>query len=478
MFFRMIFEENLAAATYLIGCQRTGEAILIDPQRDVDRYLAVAEKEDLRITAVTETHIHADYLSGTREVAEQTGAKVYLSSEGGPDWSYQWLDKKSSGGSYNHTLLKDGDRFNIGNIEFRTIHTPGHTPEHIAFLVTDKGSGISEPIGIASGDFLFVGDLGRPDLLESAAGKAGAADASAKVLFSSVQKLKSLPDFVQVWPAHGAGSACGKALGAVPVSTIGYESRFNPAIQSAVSEKKFVEYILAGQPEPPLYFARMKKENKTGPKILGALPEPKKLSLQEIKALDLKKSVLIDTRKWSEFRAGHIPGSFFHPLNRAFVTNIGAMAGDNPDIYLICTADAVKEITRNLVRVGLDSVKGWIEPSAVQEFAKTGTLTRVKEEEPRDLQSRINSKSVHVLDVRRRAEYDHGHIAGAQNIAHTRLAAKLKEVPSDKTIVVHCAGGVRSAYACALLERSGFDVINMQGGIGAWEDSGCPVTQE
>jgi len=476
MFLRMIYDENLAAAAYLIGCQRTGESILIDPERDIDRYLQLAKSEGLRITAVTETHIHADFLSGTREIAEQTGATVYLSNEGGPDWSYRWLDKKSSGGRYTSVLLQDGSVFKVGNIEFQVLHTPGHTPEHISFLMTDRGAGATEPIGIATGDFLFVGDLGRPDLLEIAAGKVGAADASAHVLYKSVQRLKSLPEFVQVWPAHGAGSACGKALGAVPVSTIGYELRFNPAIQSATSEQSFVDYILAGQPEPPLYFARMKRENKMGPRILGALPEPKNLSVTELNNINTQRDVLIDTRSWAEFRQGHIRGSFFHPFNRSFVTDIGSMAGDNPDIYLICASTAVREICRNLTRIGLDSVKGWIEPAALKEISSTnGPLDQILEQTASELKRGIDSKLLHVLDVRKATEYSDGHIHGAQNIAHTRLAAALEGVPRDRTLAVHCQGGTRSSYACALLQRAGFQVINLYGGILDWKKSGFPV---
>ena len=175
MLFRMIYDEKLAQGAYLIGCQRTGEAIVIDPERDVDRYIRLAQQEGLRITAVAETHIHADFLSGARELAERVGAKVYVSDEGDADWKYQWLDAKSGGGSYDHQLLRDGDRFSVGNIEFHVMHTPGHTPEHISFLVTDHGGGADEPMGIVTGDFLFVGDLGRPDLLETAAGQAGCA---------------------------------------------------------------------------------------------------------------------------------------------------------------------------------------------------------------------------------------------------------------------------------------------------------------
>ncbi|MCA9565738.1 MAG: MBL fold metallo-hydrolase, partial [Myxococcales bacterium] len=251
MFMRMVYDDKLAQAAYLIGCQKTGEAIVIDPERDVDRYIDLAKQNGLRIVATAETHIHADFVSGSRELAERVGAKVYVSDEGDADWKYQWLDKKVAGGSYDYQLLHDGDTFSVGNIDFQVIHTPGHTPEHIVFLVTDRGGGATEPIGVATGDFVFVGDLGRPDLLESAAGIAGMMEPSARRLYGTLKTLDKIPDYVQVWPAHGAGSACGKALGAVPMSTVGYEKRFNPAIKAASSEQNFVDFILSGQPEPP-----------------------------------------------------------------------------------------------------------------------------------------------------------------------------------------------------------------------------------
>ena len=246
MFFRQIVDEKLAQYAYLIGCQRTGEAIVIDPERDIDRYIDIARENGLTITAVTETHIHADFLSGCREFAERTGVRVYLSDEGDADWKYEWYRP------YDHVLLHDGDVFSVGHIDVKAVFTPGHTPEHLSFMVTDRGGGATEPLGMASGDFVFVNDLGRPDLLESAAGFAGAMRPSAIRLFHSAQRFIQFPEFLQVWPGHGAGSACGKALGAVPETTVGYEKRFSPALQAVLEgESTFVDFILEGQPEPP-----------------------------------------------------------------------------------------------------------------------------------------------------------------------------------------------------------------------------------
>lgn len=478
MLFRMIYDDKLAEAAYLIGCQKTGEAIVIDPERDIDRYLAAAAKEGVKIVAVAETHIHADFLSGSRELAEKTGAKVYVSDEGDADWKYQWLNKHSSGGSYNHQLLKHNDTFAVGNIEFKVVHTPGHTPEHICFLVTDKGGGANEPMGIATGDFLFVGDLGRPDLLETAAGFVGKADPSAKRLYHTVQSINTLPDWLQVWPAHGSGSACGKALGAVPQSTIGYEKRFNPAIRAASSEDNFVKYILDGQPEPPLYFARMKRDNKMGPRILGELPKPKVMSADDLKSIDPRKVALIDTRSWDAYRKGHIKGSLFHPLNNAFPTDAGSMVKEDEPIYLIIDAAKVDEAVRALVRIGLDDIRGYFEPATIEQFAKSGgQLTTTPEVAAKDALPLLDDPNTWLLDVRRATEFAEGHIANAANIAHTRLLAHVNEVPKGKHILVNCRSGGRSARACALLEKHGYEVTNLGGGMLAWEKSHPTVTR-
>ena len=295
MFLRMVYDDKLAEAAYVIGCQRTGEAIVIDPERDVDRYEMVAAANGLRIVAVAETHIHADFISGARELAEK-GVKVFVSDEGDSDWKYQWLNKKIGGGSYNHQLLQDGDIFMIGKIQLKAIHTPGHTPEHLSFMVTDIGGGADKPMGVATGDFIFVGDVGRPDLLESAAGLVGIADESAHRLHKTVENFMKWPDYLQVWPGHGAGSSCGKSLGAVPQTTVGYEKMFNPSILAAKSETQFVEFILAGQPEPPLYFANMKRDNKMGPKVLGGVPKLRHITAAEMKSIDGHTCAVMDTR--------------------------------------------------------------------------------------------------------------------------------------------------------------------------------------
>lgn len=475
MFLRMIYDDKLAEAAYLIGCQKTGEAIVIDPERDVDRYLKLAAANGLKIVAAAETHIHADFLSGVRELGER-GVKVYVSDEGGPDWKYQWLGKRSGGGDYDYRLLKNGDTFKIGGIEFRVLHTPGHTPEHICFMVTDRGGGADAPIGVASGDFVFVGDLGRPDLLETAAGVVGQAEPSAHRLYQSVRQFMEWPDYLQVWPAHGAGSACGKALGAVPQSTVGYEKKFNAAIQAAQTEDGFVKHILAGQPEPPLYFARMKRENKEGPRVLGELPRPSAMSAKELAGIDGRGCAIVDTRPWGMFKSGHAAGALHLPLNNSFTTDAGSMIGAGERIYLIVEQARLEEAVRDLVRVGLDDIAGWMEPSAMSGFeAAGGRLVQTREANVQEAKAMLGD--VMVLDARRGTEFAGGRIPGAVNIAHTRLLSRVEEVPRDRPILVQCAGGVRSARACSLLQKHGFDVVNLEGGMKAWEQGGGRVVK-
>ncbi len=467
MLFRQIFDPHLAQYAYLIGCQQTKTALVIDPERDIDRYVAAAETEGLTITAVAETHIHADFLSGAREFAEQHGVKVYLSDEGGPDWTYDWAD------DYDAVLLRDGDTFAIGNIRVQAIHTPGHTPEHLSYLITDEGGGADAPLGLASGDFVFVGDLGRPDLLETAAGQEGAQEPAAHQLFDSLKKLEGLPDFLQIWPGHGAGSACGKALGAVPQSTLGYEMRFNAAVQAAKEgEEPFVKAILEGQPEPPLYFARMKRLNKDGPPLLGTLPRPRSMSASALGTLcGGDDCVVIDTRPRSVFARGHLPGSLLAPLDEDFSTVAGSYIPAGTPIYLVVESDRAEEAVRALVRVGLDDVRGVIEPRTLETYGDgNDRLVMLKTIDFDEVDGRRHYTNAEVLDVRRQEEWDQKHIPGARHIPYVRLLDHLDELPRDKTLLVHCQSGIRSAVASALLAAHGFCVAYVDDEFENWKE--------
>jgi len=461
MFLRQITDSSLAQNAYIIGCQRTGEAVVIDPERDVDRYLKIISDNNLRLTAVADTHIHADYLSGSRELMVNHGAMAYLSAEGGFDWQFEWAK-----GNPKAQLLYDEDTFRIGNIEFKALLTAGHTPEHISYLVTDLGGGANEPMALLSGDFIFVGDVGRPDLLESAAGQSGMMEPSARTLYASLRATQNLPEHLQILPAHGAGSACGKALGAVPFSVLGYERRFNGALRHAIegSEDHFVQEILSGQPEPPRYFARMKRDNKIGPALLphGKLPQPRRLQSTDISDLVTGGNhTILDLRdSRSEFFKRHLTGSLFTPITGGDLPiAAGSYVDENAAIVLLVNhADQVEEAVRQLIRIGFDKVEAWIpvnealsieEATSQQASITTSELAKVT--------------NPVVLDVRSVEEFAESHVRGAKNIAYTRLATRLDEVPNAHPLYVHCGSGLRASFAVPYLISQKYDVIYVDG---------------
>jgi hydroxyacylglutathione hydrolase len=476
MLIRQVADDKLAQYAYLVGCQQTGEAIVIDPERDVDQYLALAAREGLRLVAVAETHIHADFLSGSRELAARVpGLRVYLSAEGGQDWAYAWPAQDG----LDAVLLRDGDTFRTGHIELRAWHTPGHTPEHLSYVVTDHGAGATVPMAIFSGDFLFVNDLGRPDLLESAVGVRGAMQGAARRLHASALQLDAVEDFVQVWPGHGAGSACGKALGAIPTTTVGYERRVSPALaRAAEGEQAFVDFILADQPEPPLYFAEMKHLNRAGAEVLGGVPTPRRLTADEVDALAGRDDVqVVDTgRDRRQFLAGHLPGALYAPLDKSFTTTVGSMLDPALRIVLLADESSVDEAVRDLMRIGYDGLIGWAPASVVDELRDRGTkLAAIESIDFPELERRRAADAIAVLDVRTASEYRARHIPDATNIAHTRLRARLDELDTTKPIYVHCAAGARAAVSAALVARAGRDVVHVDGTFAAWQPTAAGV---
>ena len=467
MLLRQIYDEDLAHAAWLLGCQKTGDAIVFDPARDIDRYLDLAQSHGLMITAVAETHVHADFLSGARGLAKSTGAMLYLSGHGGDAWAARWAEELP------HVMLKDGDVFSVGGIQFTARHTPGHTPEHLSYIVTDLGGGADEPFGLLSGDFVFVGDLGRPDLLERAAGQEGVMEQSARELARSAKSFLELPDYLQVLPAHGAGSACGKALGAIPQSTVGYERRFNSAMALIDDEDRFVQSILDGQPAPPLYFARMKTHNRDGVPELLSLPEPGECSPHD---LDADGRVVVDVRDWRTFSAGHLPGALWSRSGAFFCASVGSYVMPEERIALICHPEDVERLTRCLVRIGLDRIEAWCSIKVFEEARASGgiTLSSIGDVSLKQLPERIE-EGLPILDVRRTDEYDAGHLVGAINIPHTRLLEHLETIPGDQgPLLVHCHAGVRSAAACSVLARKGFDVLNIPVGWEGLEKTNLP----
>lgn len=471
MILRRFYDEKLAQASYLVGCAATGEALVVDANRDVAQYLDAAAAEGLRVTDVTETHIHADYVSGSRELARAAGARLWLSDEGGPDWRYGFAAAEGA------RLLHDGDTFKVGNIRIDVLHTPGHTPEHLSFLVTDT-AGADRPMGILTGDFVFVGAVGRPDLLEKAAGVQGTMEAGARDLFRSLERFRALPDWLQVWPGHGAGSACGKALGAVPQTTVGYERRFNLAL-TIDSEAEFVAYILADQPEPPRYFAEMKRINRDGPRILGGFSRPPRLEAAALEELLGRGARIADLRPQAEFEDGHVPGTISIPENKSFTTWAGWLLPYDADFYLILPAGCegcIDEAVRDLAMIGLDRVAGHFAGDVVRAMPRLERTPRVSASE---LAAQLASGDVAIVDVRGAAEFEAGHLPGACNIPLGYLEERLAAVPGDRPVVVHCQSGSRSAIGASLLLASGYrEVSNLAGGLDAWAAAGEPVERD
>lgn len=477
MLIRRFYNEPLAQASYLIGCQAAGTAVVVDANRDTAQYHAVAREENLRITHVTESHIHADYLSGSRQLARETGAQLLLSAEGGESWQYAFARDE------NAVLLHDGDRFSIGAVQLDVLHTPGHTPEHLTFLVTDRAAG-EAPVGALTGDFIFVGDVGRPDLLERAAHVSGTMENSARDLFRSLRRfVASQPDYLQIWPGHGAGSACGKALGALPQTTLGYEKLVNWAF-AIDDEDRFVKEVLAGQPDPPTYFAMMKRLNKEGPALLDGAPAPREASPTVLDRALREGDVLVDVRSAAAFRAGHVPGTLSIPFGRSFVGWSGWLLPYDRDVYLIVAgtggdARAMAErVAMDLALIGIDRVCGYFTESALENWRREhGALETVTDVDAATLDERLRRGEVRLIDVRARSEWNAGHIQGARNIPLGELAAAAGSMADSGPVVLQCASGARSTIASSILLAGGVrDVINLAGGLAAWREAGLEVT--
>lgn len=456
MFFQHVYDKTLAHSSYIIGCQQSGTAMVIDAKRDIDTYLQIAAANQLKITHITETHIHADFLSGSRELAAVTGATLYLSDEGGPDWQYE----------FEHVGVKDGDIISVGNLSFEVLHTPGHTPESISFLLTDHPSS-NEPVMLFTGDFVFVGDIGRPDLLEEAAGVAGTKEPGAREMYRSLQRFLALPDHLQLWSAHGAGSACGKALGAVPSSTVGYEKIRNWALQFGNDEEGFVKQLLDGQPEPPKYFAMMKKLNKVDRPLLLEVPSIKKLSATAfIEAVDNGMKV-IDARPKQQFAEGFLPGSINIQGNNSFATWCGWFLNYDEDFILIAADDQIEDLTRKLMRIGLDRIAGYITDPATA----GRPLLKVESISAEELERIKDNPEFELVDVRAASEFKAGTIGNAKHLFLGTLENNVDKLNAAEKIVVFCQAGDRSSIGYSLLKKHGFEnVLNYAGGMKGWKE--------
>lgn len=441
--------------------------MVIDPKRDVDTYLEIARQNNMKITHITETHIHADFLSGSRELAALTGAKMYLSDEGGEGWLYE----------FPHEGLKNGDVINVGNLKLEVIHTPGHTPESISFLLTDTPAS-DKPVMLFTGDFVFVGDIGRPDLLEKAAGMIGTQDIGAHQMYESIKKFNALPDYVQVWPGHGAGSACGKALGAVPSTTVGYEKVRNWALQYPNNEPGFVKYLLEDQPEPPRYFAMMKKLNKVDRPLLTEVPKLKKLSGSELKAAMEKGVKVIDTRLKAAFAEGFIPGSINIQGNNSFATWVGWFLSYEEPFILVAEEPKHDDLVRKLMRIGMDNIYGYVESVSVwtdlgNKLEKGNVISLA------EFQQILKTNHTQIVDLRGAAEYKTGHIRGTDNVFIGTLEKNLDKIKKDQQVVIHCQAGDRASIGYSLLVRHGFkNIKSYVGGMNEWINAGNPVISE
>jgi len=460
MYFKQFYLGCLAHASYLIGSD--GEAVVVDPQRDVDEYLAEASAHGLQIKYVIETHLHADFVSGHQELAARTGAQIIFGEKAGV--------------TFAHRAVRDGEELTIGEAVLRFLETPGHTPEGICVLVTDTEA--NEPQKLLTGDTLFIGDVGRPDL---AGGKGYTPQMMAEMMYESLHgKLLKLPDEVEVYPAHGAGSMCGRNMSKETSSTIGEQRKFNYALRP-MSKEEFVTMMTADLPEAPIYFPKDAEINRSGARDLSELQPPKPLTPQEVLQLRDEGDVLLDVRSAADFGAGHVPGSINIGLGGQFAMWAGSLVPLNAAIVLVADTSAqIDESVVRLARVGIENVKGYLE-GGVQRWRDEGfPVDTIQQVSVAELKEQIDKDDLQIVDVRRPAEYVNGHVPQAFNAPLANLDNSLGPLPlqKDKLTAVICAGGYRSSAAASLLQKQGFsNLLNVSGGTGAWINAGYPVEQ-
>lgn len=451
-----IFTPGLAQVAYLIADTESGEAAIIDPRRDVDAYVAWAKERGLRFVAILETHVHADFVSGGKELARVTGAPIYAPRLGEVE--------------YEHTPVDDGDVIHVGRARLKAVWTPGHTPEHIAFLLLPDPES-EEPVALYSGDVLFVGDVGRPDLLGNEA-----TERLSNQLYETVtERLKTLPDDVIVYPGHTAGSSCGKKIGDAPSTTIGAEKIGNYAFRHD-SREAFVADVMEGMPKPPAYYPQLKKVNKAGATYLADLPAPRPLSLEDVRTAMANGSMVIDVRDFASFGQKHIPGAIFAGFGPNFHTWMGWLAPYDRDLVIVGGEDApIDEIVTALRQIGIDRVTGYLDGGIDAWDGEVATLPQL------DVRSLHASRGdYHVLDVRNPDEWAQGHIEGAMHHASTEIATGNlpANLPDDKPLAVICGTGYRSSVTASILQGSGVDnLVNVAGGMTAWNEAGQPVVK-
>ena len=458
MFFKQFYLGCLAQASYMIGSK--GEAAVVDPRRDVDDYLEEARREGLTIKHVIETHLHADFVSGHRELAEQTGAKIYFGAR--------------AQARFPHQPVRDGDEIRVGDLTLTFWETPGHTPESICILVSDPASGPG-PQMVLTGDTLFIGDVGRPDL----AGGQGTPEELARQLYASIhEKLLTLPDSVVVYPGHGAGSLCGKNISSETSSTIGEQRRFNYALRPMPREE-FVKLVTADLPEAPAYFSRDADLNRGGPGNLAELPEVVALSPADVEKKMSSGALLLDTRPSAQYGTGHLPGSVHIGLSGQFASWAGTLLSPKTPIVLVTEdEERVSEARTRLARVGLENVVGYLEGGILAWHQSGRPLVATEQIAVDELSRRIAAGDARqVLDVRRPGEWKGGHIAEASHLPLHELEAQSGKLDKRSPVAIICASGFRSSIATSLLERAGFPrVTNVVGGMNAWHAASLPTS--
>ena len=464
MYFKQFYLGCLAHASYMIGSD--GEAAVVDPRRDVDSYIDEARAQGFEIRHIIETHLHADFVSGHQELAHRTGAKIYFGAK---------ADAK-----FDYVPVREGDEIRMGEVVLRFLETPGHTPESVSIVVEDRAVS-NVPKAVLTGDTLFIGDVGRPDLAgadpRAGSGAPTAQDLAGMLYDSLHRKLLTLPDSVEVYPAHGAGSLCGRNISSETSSTIGQQRQFNYALKPMPKEE-FVRMMTTDLPEAPQYFARDVAINRGGAAELARLPDPAALSAADVDVLRTKGAIHLDTRPAAQYGAGHVPGSLHVGLSGQFASWAGALVSPQAPIVLVSEEkEQVREAQTRLARVGLDNVAGYLEGGLLEWHRAGLPLATTEQIGVEELDARMREgRAGRVVDVRRPGEWQSGHIAGAVNVPLNVLEERAADLAKEEPLAVLCAGGFRSSIGTSLLERQGFArITNVVGGMAAWKSAGLEV---
>ncbi|HWW13738.1 MAG TPA: rhodanese-like domain-containing protein [Candidatus Dormibacteraeota bacterium] len=458
MYFEQFYLGCLAHASYMLASG--GEAVVVDPQRDVEIYLKAAKANHVAIRHIFETHLHADFVSGHQELASRTGARIYIGEQ--------------AQATFPHVALRDGFELQVGKITIKALETPGHTPESMCFVITDEEKSAA-PWAVLTGDTLFLGDVGRPDL-----SKRYTPPQLAGMLYDSLHgKLLKLADEILVYPAHGAGSLCGRNMRAERVSTIGTERLTNYALQIK-SREEFVVQLTSNLPARPAYFSQDAEINRTGATALSDLPPLAAIELAELQSILADGGIALDVRPGEQFAAGHVPGSLNIALSGQFASWAGALLGLAARPALIAESyEAVEEARMRLARIGLEDARGYLK-GGIEAWQQAGfPLAQLPQINVEALSGRLRGNGLQVLDVRREPEWEAGHIEGAVWWPLDNFKIAPPEIDRNIPVAVHCKGGYRSMIACSLLQRAGFqNVINIVGGFDAWQQAKLPSVTE